>query len=222
MFLYLSQSPTLTSESNVLSLMASAAPMTRFISTVKHCLTISHLGVSFTGYFHGPRLCSPFRSKSLLICHRIYHAIFSLSTLGFLVPLLLSLMASAAPMTRFISTVKHCLTISHLGVSISSVEPPSIKWQHSPPMFLYLSQSPTLTSESNVMIMEKEIMVPYLVKNKKARVLLHKPKSEDALQVTVSNLDFGVKCHLAHNTIGAVTCRSPDRVTMICYLQSIL
>lgn len=31
-------------------------------------------------------------------------------------------------------------------------------------------------------IMEKEIMVPYLVKNKKARVLLHKPKSEDALQ----------------------------------------
>jgi diaminopimelate decarboxylase len=34
----------------LLSLMASAAPMTRFISTVKHCLTISHLGVSFTGY----------------------------------------------------------------------------------------------------------------------------------------------------------------------------
>lgn len=34
--------------------------------------------------------------------------------------------------------------------SVSSVEIPRIRWRYPPPMFLYLSQSPILTSESSV------------------------------------------------------------------------
>ncbi|KAF3016078.1 hypothetical protein E8E15_006789 [Penicillium rubens] len=62
-------------------------------------------------------------------------------------------------------------------------------------------------------IMEKEIMVPYLVKNKKARVLLHKPKSEDALQVTDHRYSiWGPTCDSTDCVVREVTFDSEVKV----------
>lgn len=62
-------------------------------------------------------------------------------------------------------------------------------------------------------IMEKEIMVPYLIKSKKARVLLHKPKSEDALQVTDHRYSiWGPTCDSTDCVVREVTFDSEVKV----------